>query len=1185
MADWQVLKMSRIWTPAQQNAIDSRKGTVLVSAAAGSGKTAVLVQRVIERLTDKQNPTPVENLLVVTFTKAAAAEMRERLSSTLAELIEKNPADSFLKRQRTFLPNASICTMDSFCSRLVKENFQNLNILPDFTMMSDNEHKLLKNDVVSEILDEVYADKTGKYSALLQIFTDGRSDKSLSQAILSIYDFAMASPYPKRWIEEHFALYEQDIPVEESIWGKYTLATLKENLEYLNVKIDKLFLDAGDEGKLATAVRNDLSPIQVQIKKCLTLIEQGDNWNNIKDIVDNLKLGKFERFSADEKDSLYDEIKERRDFLKDDSGDFAKLRKIIGCRAEDFENDTRLLRPVMSAFKECVLNFSDRLLQYKSEKNDYYFSDILHMALQLLVVPDENGVMQRSQLALELSDNFDEILIDEFQDTNEAQNFLFDAISKNSKNKFMVGDVKQSIYRFRQANPDIFVRYKDLFQDFMGDNYPAKISLDRNFRSRKGIVDSVNFFFDSLMTKKIGDVDYKNGDQLVFGADYYNETDNADTTVHIVEAEDYNSSNLKNEARYIAKLIKDTVESGMLVGAQDAQRPIRYGDICILMRSVQKTAPIVSRELTAMGVPVYYKRDGGFFEHAEIRTMLSLLRVIDNPVQDVPLVATMLSPLFPFSEDDLAVMRTNNRYSSIYTLLKENYDTNEKVKYFLDTVNTLRTLSVTLSVSGLIRRIFEMTAYDSVVGAMAEGKKRALNLQMLISYADTYEQNGHYGLSGFLRFVDRLQENEFDLESANTVTEADDVVRIMTIHKSKGLEFPVVILANCSGKFIEDHTEKAVVDKAMGVATVLYDSILNKEYETQNFTALKLKNNIEEMSEEIRVLYVAMTRAKEKLHIVGSMYKPYDSIFKLYCKRYNGQENNAVAIANCNSFFQWIILSMLSHPSLQAYAKSIGILNSHSVPTESKIGFVISEAPEISEGEERPEEKPVFDNDALSEIIEKVEFVYPFAKLSNTSIKYSASKIEGEQSTQYIATENPAFMGEDELTPAQRGTLSHRFMERCDFEKAERDVAAEILRLKNERVFNETESKAINTKQVAEFFNSPLYGRIKANIENFHREKEFTMSVPVCDLVPELECSIGETAVVQGIMDGIIINGTEGEIIDYKTDRVKDEDELVERYKAQMAVYKRAAMECFGLENVKVTLYSFSLSKEISVKV
>ena len=1171
--------MSREWTPAQQNAIDSRNGTVLVSAAAGSGKTAVLVQRVIERLIDKDNPTPVENLLVVTFTKAAAAEMRERISKELSSLIEKKPADSFLKRQRMFLPNASICTMDSFCSRLVKENFQNLDVLPDFTLMSDNEHEMLKKEIVAQVLDEMYNSASAEDSALLELFSNGRNDENLIKSILSIYEFSMAAPYPEKWIDEHFDFYFEDIPVEQSIWGEYALSKLHSVLSYIKTKIDKIILDAGD-GKVGTFARSSLEPVYFDVSHALELIDNVGAWDEIKYIVDNFKFGKTVRFSADEKDDLYYEIAERRDSIKAKGGDFDLARKLLSCTSAEFCDDTGYLRPIMQSFKNCVLNFSNRLLEVKKEKNSYYFSDILHMTLSLLVAPDENGVMQRSELAVELSETFDEILIDEFQDTNEAQNFLFDAISKDSKNKFMVGDIKQSIYRFRQANPEIFLRFKEMFEDFKGDNYPAKISLDRNFRSRKGITDGINFFFDILMTKKLGDIDYKKGEQLVFAADY-SETDNGDTEVHIVEAPHPTASNLVNESRYIGKLIKDTVESGMLVGRKGEERPVKYSDICILLRAAKSPAPVIARELTLMGIPVHYKKNGGFFDNAEIVTMLSLLRVIDNPVQDVPLMSVMLSPMFPFTEDDLTRMRINNRKGSIYTLLKNNYDTDEKAKYFLDTINMLRTLSVTLSVSGLIRRIFEITSYDSVVGAMESGEKRALNLRMLINYADTYEKNGHYGLSGFIRYVDKLRENNFDLEDANLISESDNVVRIMTIHKSKGLEFPVVIVANCSARG-KSESEKALVDKTMGVATLRYSKELHKEFETQQYTSVKLKNNWESKSEALRVLYVAMTRAKEKLYLVGSLYSPDSAIRKLYCDKHNGTEEIDVPLYACSSFMQWILLCMLQHPSMQEYANKNGFSACRAIPTESNIKLVFGQAPEeeLQENIEVTTANP--DDELLAEIEKKVDFVYPFASLSGTAIKYTASNMNTETKNQYLATESPAFMGEGELTPAQRGTLLHRFMEKCDFIAASQDANAELDRLKDGKSFSQAEAQAINVNKITEFFKSDVYKRI-CNSESFLREQEFTMSIPVSDINTDLS-ETDEKAVVQGVIDALLINGKNGEIIDYKTDKVKSEDELVEKYRQQMMVYKRAAGECFGLEDVKVTLYSFSLSKEISVK-
>lgn len=1165
------------WTEAQQAAIDSRKGTILVSAAAGSGKTSVLVQRVIERITDKENPTSVDNLLVVTFTKSAAAEMRERIAATLGKMIEEDPGNAFLRRQKMFLPGAKICTMDSFCSRLVKENFENLDISPDFSMMSDIEHEMLKRDIVTEVLDELYNEKTEDSALLLELFTNGKNDENLIKAICSIYDFAMAAPDPESWLDMRFKCYFDETPIEKSVWGEYALSSLKRHLKYVLMKAEKISLDAPEDGKLGETAFSDLNSVINTVTYIIGLIEENSGWDTVKNAVDSLKLGSFGRFSAAEKDDLFNEIKGRRDSLK---SDFERAQCFMSSCSDEFCDDLKYLKPLMAAFKRAVIRFSEKLLESKQRKNSYYFSDILHLTLSLLIKRDENGNTRKTPLAEELSDTFDEILIDEFQDTNEAQNALFDAISKNGANKFMVGDVKQSIYRFRQAMPEIFIGYKDKYPDFTGENYPAKISLDRNFRSRRGVTDAVNFFFDSLMTREMGDIDYKDGEQLVFAADY-SENGDEDAEVHIVEAPSALGSNLENESRYIGTLISDMIKSGMTVGRSGAERPIKYSDICILLRAVKTQAPVVARELTAMGIPVHYKKNGGFFDSAEIITLISMLRVIDNPVQDVPLMSVMLSPMFPFTEDDLAEMRCKNRKGSLYTLVKENSETDGKCRAFLKTVSSLRALSVTLSVSELIRRIFEITSYDSVVGAMENGEKRVLNLSMLISYADMYEQGGRYGLSGFIRYIDKLRKNNRDLESAAEISENDDVVRIMTVHKSKGLEFPVVILANCSGRFSADRDSKAIVNKELGVAALRYDRDKRKEFETQAFTSVKHKNNFEEMSESVRVLYVAMTRAKEKLLIVGSMYKPEDTIKKLYYNFYTGAEPLSLPMAYCSSFMQWIMLAMLSHPSMSSFVSENGLLGCRQKSTDAKIKVVFSVPPEIAEKEsEEKNEVCECDGELLTLIGEKASYSYPHANLSGVPIKYTASSADREQDLLYLASENPAFLGVDELTPAQRGTLTHKFMEICDFSESSLDLEKEVRRLVSDGKLTDTEAKALNRGSIEKFFRSSLFRRIQS-ADRFLRETEFTLSMPLSEIS---DIDSGERAVVQGVIDGLIINGDTGEVVDYKTDRVSSEDELREKYRRQMSIYKRAAEECFGLSSVTVSLYSFSLSKEIFVK-
>ena len=1169
--------MSNTWTDAQKNAIEAKNGTVLVSAAAGSGKTAVLVERVIEILTDSEKKVPVENLLVVTFTKAAAAEMRERISKELSKRIERESDNTFLKRQKMFLPSAGICTMDSFCAKLVRENYQNLGILPDFKMLGDNEHEILKADVLSQVLEELYEDESEQTSALLELFSNERNDSELSKTVLALYEQSVAAVDPGEWIENCFSHYFSEQPAEKSVWGKYALGRLYDICSYILEKTDKIILDSGD-GKLGKTALGDLEPVSAALREILRLIKSDGGWDEIRALTSSLKLGTFGRFKEEEKDSLYYEIKARRDSLKDD---FAKAAAVICCSEEEFKDDLSYLRLVMNALKNCVVKFSSELYEAKKEKGSYYFSDILHYALRLLL-DRSGGELCHTPLAKELSDFYEYILIDEFQDTNEAQNELFRAVSRDGKNIFMVGDVKQSIYRFRQAMPEIFISYKDSFEEYKKDNYPAKISLDRNFRSRRGVVEAVNFFFNALMTEELGDVDYKNGEQLVFSADY-SETENADAEVHIVEAPSHLGSNIKNESKYVADLITNLMSQNLTVGRKGEERPLRYGDICILMRSVKSNAPVFAGALSKAGIPVHYEKSGGFFDNYEIVTMISMLKVIDNPVQDVPLMSVMLSPMFSFTEDDIAKMRIDNRKGSLYEILCESKS--EKAADFLTALKKLRTLSVTLSVGELIRRIFEITSFDSVVGAMPGGEKRELNLRMLIAYSESFEKNGGRSLSGFIRYVDKLRKNNFDLSEASAFSQNDDAVRIMSIHKSKGLEFPVVIIAGASQPFFKEKSVKAIVDRSMGIGALRYDRELHKEFETQPFVSAALKNECEELSENMRVLYVAMTRAREKLFIVGSMYSPENTAAKLYYSKFTPVRQSPVALSFCTSFTQWILLALFGHKASSELLPEGA--QPRFLPDDSKIKLVVAAVKDSEAEEDENEKEPVSraDSGLLRLIKEKADYVYPYAPLSGISVKYTASNSNPQLREEFIASETPSFLGKNELTPAQRGTLVHRFMEKCDLFSAERDTAAELDRLCTAGVFNESEKEAVNIENIRRFFESGLYRRMK-NAGKLLRECEFTMSVPVCEIASAVSVLPGaenENAVVQGVIDSLIINGGSGEIVDYKTDRAKSEEEITEKYRNQMMIYKRAAEECFGLKNVKITLYSFSMSKEISI--
>lgn len=1169
--------MARQWTDAQKNAIDARGGTVLVSAAAGSGKTAVLVERVIQRITDANHPVDIEKLLIVTFTKAAASEMKERISKRLSELIREQPNNQYLKRQKMYLPNAQISTMDSFCGQLVKDNFEQVGIAPDYTLLSDIEHDMLKREVAEEVLEELYSLPEEETKELLELFTTGKSDTSLVESILALYEFAIASPNPEMWIESTFADYHKDLKIHETKWGKYSLERLSQVVEYTKIKAQDIIDDAPENSTLLGALTNDLTPIISSLDAILNLIETSpEKWDEIKFLSESLKLNRFPTVPKDEKDCYYDELKGRRDSIKKY---LVQICKYLICTEKEFYEDIDYLRPIMKNIQNCVLRFIEVLEERKNENNTYYFSDILHFALNILVDFNEDGTYKKTDLAKELSENFEEIFIDEFQDTNDAQDTLFSAISKDDTNKFMVGDVKQSIYRFRQAMPEIFLNYKDTFKLYDGKNYPATINLDKNFRSRKGIVDGINFFFDFLMTRKTCGIDYKKSERLDFGGDYC-EDSSPNVSVHIVETEKTKGSDLEKEAEHIGAVINDLISSKTLVGKKGEERPIRYSDICILMRAVKDKAQLVARVLGEMGIPAHFTKQGGFFESREIITMVSMLKIIDNPVQDVPLVSVMLSPLCPFTEDDLARYRNEDKKSNLYNVVKNQYDKDQKVKEFLDMLYILRTLSVTMDIGSLIRRIFEMTAYDSIVGAMDNGEKRVLNLELLINYAENYEAMGGSGLSGFIRYLDKILKNKKDLEGANELTENDDVVRIMSIHKSKGLEFPVVFIANCSSANNGTDYNKVKVNRHLGVATSRYFPKQHKDFTTLPVNAIKLYDQQEEFAEQIRVLYVAMTRAEEKLYIVGSIHDTEKKITDLYNTYYNNFVDSSVPLSMCSNMMQWIIIAMLNHPSL----KMSNLLYCTKNPQSPKIDFEIIDDVESAVATEEKQKAFDIDKDILKEISNKLSYEYPYSALSEIPIKYAASSMQKDDNLQYLASERPAFMGKDELTPAQRGSLMHRFMELCNMQNAGEDVKKELELLVENEQFTKEEADAVDTKKLEKFFQSDMYKRI-CFADKFLKEQEFAMTVPATVAIENLPpIARDEKVVVQGVIDGLIINGDRGEIIDYKTDKVTDETEIINRYKEQMRIYKMAAEQCFSLSEVNVTLYSFALSKEISVK-
>ena len=1168
----------RNWTDSQKQAFSSLDGSILVSAAAGSGKTAVLVERVVQRIT-KDNPSNIENLLIVTFTKAAAEEMKDRLSKTITKMLSENPGDSNLRRQKIYLSDAQICTIDSFCNKLVKDNYAHAGISPDFTMMSDSENYLMQREVLDDLLEEIYGMEDEGILKLLDVFTNGKNDEDLISFILSIYEYAMADSNPEHWIEEVFSQFVNPGEPQDSKWGRYTYEKILDTYTYIYESCLRIINDCGDDNPLRTAIENDLSPVISSIKALMDEIENIGEWDNVRYLLSSV-ADSFPRFPRIEKDELGIEIKARRDLVKKYVNDSQDL---MMCSAEEYREDMNYLESMMKAVQKLVTEFMSRLKDRKDEEASYYFSDILHFSLRLLVDFDEDNNPQPTPLAKEISESYDEILIDEFQDTNRAQVCLFDAISRKSGNQFMVGDVKQSIYAFRRAMPDIFVGLTKKYEVFDGGNYPAKIALDKNFRSRKGIVDCINFIFNRIMTPEIGDVDYEKNEQLVFGAKYDEEDADDCVELHLLEKDRHNSSNIENESVYIGYLIHKIIESGISVGAGDDKHQVCYNDICVLMRNVKNKASKMASVLTSMDIPVYFEKKDGFFDDSEIVTAISLLKIIDNPVQDVPLLSVLLSPVCPFSEEDLSLLRSEDREASVYQLLKDNAENDKRIMSFLSMLKRFRTLSVSLRVSELIRRVYEESGLDCLVEAMPNGNRRAMNLRKLVDLADSLEKNGNLGLSSFIRYIDKLRDNASDLSPANELSKDDDVVRIMTIHKSKGLEFPIVILAQLDDNFsYGGSSARILVNRDLGAGAVRHDDRLNANLKTQSYTAVQLKNDEEEKNEQMRVLYVAMTRAREKLFLVGSISNPEKTLLDIYYSIHTGTDKRHVALRNSNSYLKWILGALTYHPGYIIEGINENMPSRMTVDTESSFKMISASVEELET--QTAGEPPVSEADPelVDCIRKKVEYRYPYEDLSTLPIKYSASAMDRRVNNEFFASEIPSFESASSISAAQKGTLIHRFMELCDLDAAAASVTEESERLKNAGFFNENEAKVIEAKKVESFFKSGIYERIKKS-DKYLREQEFTMKVRLGEISSEYLYA-NENVILQGVMDGLIVNGDKGEVIDYKTDRVKDEAELVERYKGQMSIYRMAAKKCFNLKDVSVTIYSFWLGKEISVK-
>ncbi|MBQ4050899.1 MAG: helicase-exonuclease AddAB subunit AddA [Oscillospiraceae bacterium] len=1162
--------MAREWTSEQKSAIDVRGGSVLVSAAAGSGKTAVLTERIIRRIVD--DGIDADRFLVVTFTRAAAAEMRSRISDSLRELIRLDPANLALQRQLMLLQQAQICTIDAFFSGFVRENFERLGVSQNLRIMDDAMLSRLTADTLELVLEEHYARPEPEFQALVRHFGED-NDKRLSAQILKLYKKLRSLPYPFRWMEEQAARYKTPAPAAESGWGRILLEEAKNCLSRALAQ-DKAALEVSEEDEVlrkgyAPVIRGDIASM-----KTAAGILEDCGWDEAVRAMRSIEFARLGRSNGCDS-----ELKDKAAALrKRAKANIDAANDLLCCTEADYLDDLASQAPLTEMLFSLTGELWRRLDKAKEEAGAADFADFAYLTLQLLA--DENG--DPTPFAKEYAGRYAEILLDEYQDTNRLQDLIFRCVSQNGENLFFVGDLKQSIYRFRSASPEVFMEKKDSFSPYGSGSFPALITLSNNFRSRKEITGAVNYLFSKTMSRKVGDVDYTDAEKLNCGARRYPDLPEGEKAVSLMllDVEKDEDVRLVIEARAVAKQIKKMILSGQHVTDGSALRPCRGGDFAILLRSGKGTDQIYAAALKEEGVDALLSASEGYFSSREVSLMVSLLRAMDNPLQDIPMAAVLLSPVFGFSCDQVAALRQNYPDRSLYAalLLEKNVDDPVRARradIFLDTFGRLREKSASVNIQRLIQYIYDTTDFIEVMNRFSDDAAREANLKLLLKYAGDYAAGGNSELSGFVAYLDALMERGEDFEVANPLTESENAVRIMTIHRSKGLEFPIVILANCSKKHnVRDLSDPVAMDPKTGFAMKRVERELGQSYPTLPLQAVHCREKQDLLSEEMRLLYVALTRASERLMLVcgGEEIESSLAAYDFMIDRDGNYPAENAALAR--SYGDWILPVLLQHPDCRELRKHYG-LSLPETPADFPLEvFWVREQEEPAETEEaHPDVLP--DEELTGMLRKRFEWEYPHEADTHIAAKTSVTRIAHKAAQVFL--EKPDFSGRDHFTPAEKGSIFHRALQFADFAKGAEDPDTELKRLVEGKWLTEAEAATISPDEFAAFFRSPLMERM-LKAERILREYRFF------DTIPAAEAGFGEGGdlLIQGIADCIFIENGAAVIVDFKTDRVSDMAELKAHYSGQLTLYRRALEKIFPRVESCI-LYSTKLKQTINV--
>lgn len=1175
------------FTDEQKRAIELRNGNLLVSAAAGSGKTSVLVERIIRRITDPDNPVNVDSIVVVTFTRAAANEMKKRLSDRLQRMLEEQPDNRYLVKQLTLLDNARITTIDSFCSYIISNYYNSIGIDPRFRVADEGEIKLIDSDVMDRIFEEHFESEDEDFIKLADCYTSGKKMDGLSDMIKQLETFAQSHPWPEIWLDECEAVYDVDSQEEYE-----RLPAVQNILEYIR----KIVSESADECDRLIDICNEPGGPQEYVRALLDdreMFLQAVNVHTLGEMAEKLEQSftRLASYKGNNKE-ISDKVKSIRTEYKDRIN---SVKKKYLVNVPDQYKMMKQCRPYIKTIIGLTREFIKRKDEVKQSKNIMDFNDIEHNALRILTERGKDGSISYTPAADELSEKFEEIYIDEYQDSNLVQEYILNAVSKERSGRpdmFMVGDVKQSIYSFRMARPELFTdkytRYKD-----SGSN--VRIELHKNFRSRENVLDCVNDVFFHSMKKQVGGIDYTDDVKLNPRDEPFEEGVDDTTEIIVINKddipEDEDIENAEVCARIVAKRINE----------MKAENPeLNYRDFVILIRSAKKSGPVYVSVLEKNGIPAVFDSSTGYFSAYEVQTVMEFLKVIDNPRQEIPLAGVMHSYFACFTAGEMADVKGEDRNEQLWDCLCRHADYEDelgkKCRRLVEMIDAYRDKASVLPVRELVSDIIYSTGFYDYIGSMRNGSRKQGNLKMLIERAGDYEKTSYSGLFNFMRYIEKLRKYEVDFGESKTISDADDVVRIMSIHHSKGLEFPIVIIGDMGHGYNEQNLRQKLVynaDYGLGITYVDPERRTSHKIPYKDMVAARIHND--SIGEELRILYVAMTRAIDKLIMIGVSDRKH---MEEECQAVSLNEGLSVAYVSESKNYMDIVLPIASELACKgkftiSEIKGEELVRMGDDMAVKRVNILKDRMDELSDMTIDANEREV--------IYKTLEYSYPYDNVRSLRTKYSVSDLKikamddnEELEEKVVEPERvkpvPGFLqSNDEISGTYRGTAYHKVFELIDYScfENETDVKAQIDGWVKEGIMGKDMAELIDCRKFGNFIETGLGQAMKKAAQNnlLFREQPFTMEVKaseIDDTYPDTE-----GVLIQGIIDAFYIEDDKVYVVDYKTDRVPDgaggEDILVQRYMKQLELYCQAIRQVTGRKIGGCYIYSVCLDRKVEI--